>query len=699
MSDHVKHNDGFTLNQLMAIMGSVEAQPDWRTPAAKACAYYDGDQLSDSIKQVLRDRGQPSVVHNMIGPTIDGVLGMEARTRSEMMVSADDEQGEELALAINEKFKDYWRLANADRACSDAYASQLKSGIGWVEVVRNPIPFREPYRIKFVRRQKVWWDWHAEEADRSDSRWKLYKTWIDLDEAKTQFPDHADIIERSANEWVDFADTEDFSDDDPHLTSAWSDYQSWSREQTEWLDTERKRVLMQVVYYKKWVRGYILRLSNGRVLEYDKENPVHTAAVDSGKVKVETASFPKLREAWFVGPHRIADRPSPAPDGRDNLIAFIGYQKDLSGEPYGLISRMIPAQDGINMRVIRLNFLLQARRIIADEDATNLSKEALKSEVEKPDGYIPLNPERKNKNSISESFNVQNDIGIAAQQFSLMQNDMKLIQDCAGVYNAMLGQDSSATSGVAIANLVEQGSTTLAEINDNFHYSRNRVAETLLAFIIEDMAKQDNMAITVNRKDKAKRRTIAVNQIDEATGKRTNDVSRWKGHIALVPTPPTPTYRQQQATLLTQAMAKLPEQAQAAVVPMLIELMDIPNKEEFLSTLRQTLNIPKNPEDMTEEEQAAAQQQQQEAQMMKQMQMQELQNQMEKQVLENEQLKAKIAELQKKVETEDVKDDKLRAEVENILMDIQKKQAEVAGLKTDIQSNIQSQLDDIQVAQ
>ncbi|MBM7070883.1 hypothetical protein JQC92_02355 [Shewanella sp. 202IG2-18] len=698
MTDHVSHKEGLTLHKLSALMGSIDSQPDWRTPAAKACAYYDGDQLTSGMKDTLAKRGQPDVVHNMIGPTIDGVLGMEARTRSDLMVSADDEQGEELAQAINEKFKDAWRLANADRACSDAYASQLKAGIGWVEVTRNPIPFAAPYRVRFVRRQKVWWDWYSEEADKSDSSWKVFKEWIDIDKAISTFPDHKDVIEQSVNRWEDFAETTDFGDEDPHLSSAWSNEQSWTREQSEWLDTERHRILLQVVYYKTWVRKHIIKMSDGRVIEFDEKNPVHVAAVESGKVEIESAAFPKLREAWFVGLHRIIDRPCLSPDGKDNLIAFVGYQKDSSGEPYGLISRMIPAQDGINMRVIRLNFLLQARRIIADQDATNLSVEKLKEEVEKPDGYIPLNPERKNKGNVADAFNVQNDIGIAAQQFSLMQNDIKLIQDCAGVYGSMLGQDSNATSGVAIANLVEQGTTTLAEINDNFHYSRNKVAETLMAFIIEDMAKQDNQEVTVNRKDKSKRKVIGVNVIDEATGKRNNDVTRWRGHIALMPQPATPTYRQQQATLLTQAMAKLPEQAQSAVIPMLVELMDLPNKEEFLQTIRQAMNIPKNPEDMTEEEQAAAQQQQQEAQQMKQMQMQELQTNMERAVLENEQMKAKIAELQKKAETEDVKDDKLRAEVESILVDIQKKQAELAGIKTDVSNNIQQQLDSIQVA-
>ncbi|UWY94947.1 hypothetical protein N4267_18620 [Vibrio cholerae] len=52
-------------------------------------------------------------------------------------------------------------------------------------------------------------------------------------------------------------------------------------------------------------------------------------------------------------------------------------------------------------------------------------------------------------------FQVQQDFNIAAQQFNVMQDSMKLIQDTMGVYGAFLGQESNATSGIAIANLVE----------------------------------------------------------------------------------------------------------------------------------------------------------------------------------------------------------------------------------------------------
>ena len=76
--------------KLVSLMSDINGQPDWRSMANRACAYYDGDQLPQDVINVLRERGQPTTIHNLIAPTIDGVLGMEAKSRTSLMVVADD---------------------------------------------------------------------------------------------------------------------------------------------------------------------------------------------------------------------------------------------------------------------------------------------------------------------------------------------------------------------------------------------------------------------------------------------------------------------------------------------------------------------------------------------------------------------------------------------------------------------------------
>ena len=173
-------------------------------------------------------------------------------------------------------------------------------------------------------------------------------------------------------------------------------------------------------------------LDSGRALEYDKTNQLHLAAVAMGRAKLERCPVAVIRESWFVGPHHLVDRPCSAPHNMYPLVPFWGYRKDRTGEPYGLIVRAMPAQDEVNLRRIKLTFLLQAKRVITDKDATNMSQSQVLEQVERPDGYIELNPDRANKTSVSDAFKVEQDFNVAAQQFQVMQDSVKLIQDTMG---------------------------------------------------------------------------------------------------------------------------------------------------------------------------------------------------------------------------------------------------------------------------
>ncbi|ELA5319435.1 portal protein, partial [Salmonella enterica subsp. enterica serovar Newport] len=406
---------------------------------------------------------------------------MEAKTRTDLMVVSDDpdEEAEKLADAINAEFADACRLSNLNKARSDAYAEQIKAGLSWVEVRRNSDPFGPKFKVSTVNRNEVFWDWLSREADLSDCRWLMRRRWMDIDEAKVSFPGMSQIIDYSVHEWRGFIDTTLAGGQDSQLMSAWEEYQGWGKEQTEWLQSDRKRILLQVVYYRVYQRMPVIELNNGRVVAFDKNNLMQAVAVATGRVQVTIGRVSRIREAWFVGPHFITDRPCTAPQGMFPLVPFWGYRKDKTGEPYGLVSRAIPAQDEVNFRRMKLTWLLQAKRVIKDDDATQMSDAELMEQLERPDGVINLNPKRANQTTAAQALTIQQDFQVSEQQFAVMQESEKLIQDTMGVYAAFLGQNSNASSGVAISNLVEQGGTTLAEINDNYQFACQQVGRLL----------------------------------------------------------------------------------------------------------------------------------------------------------------------------------------------------------------------------
>ncbi|EJQ8147020.1 portal protein [Salmonella enterica subsp. enterica serovar Newport] len=550
---------------------------------------------------------------------------MEAKTRTDLMVVSDDpdEEAEKLADAINAEFADACRLSNLNKARSDAYAEQIKAGLSWVEVRRNSDPFGPKFKVSTVNRNEVYWDWLSREADLSDCRWLMRRRWMDTDEAKVSFPGMSQIIDYAVHEWRGFVDTTLAEGQDSQLMSAWEEYQSWSREQSEWLQSDRRRVLLQVVYYRVYQRMPVIELNNGRVVAFDKNNLMQAVAVATGRVQVTIGRVSRIREAWFVGPHFITDRPCTAPQGMFPLVPFWGYRKDKTGEPYGLVSRAIPAQDEVNFRRLKLTWQLQAKRVVMDNDATDMSNSEVMEQVERPDGVIRLNADRKNKTSIADVFSVQQDSQISNQQFTVMQESEKLIQDTMGVYAAFLGQNSNASSGVAISNLVEQGGTTLAEINDNYQFACQQVGRLLLSYLLEDLKKRRNYAVVINRNDKRKRQTVTLNEEGD-DGEMTNDISRLNTYIALAPVQQTPAFKAQLAQRMSEVIQGLPPEVQAAVLDLWVNLLDVPDKQEFVERIRTALGTPKSPDEMTPEEQQQAQLQQEIQQQQMELQMREM---------------------------------------------------------------------------
>ncbi|MGR2871547.1 portal protein [Vibrio vulnificus] len=685
---------------MIRILSDIDGQPDWRSAAKVANAYYDGDQLSPKVREKLEERGQPTTVHNLIAPTIDGVLGMEAKTRTDLLVCADDpdEQMELMAEAVNAEFSDAARLGRLDKARSEAYASMIKSGVGFVEAYRNPNPFGPKYKIKPVPRDEMFWDWFSTEGDWSDCRWAMRMRWMDIDELATLVPDKASILEYAKKDWKGFIDVENLEGLDPLLTSAHQAFNNWSRDHSEYLSHNRERIRLQVVYVRHIERKPVVETQDGRVVEFNQNDLPQAMAIAMGRATVRQAQVSRIKEEWYAGMYHLMSRDCDAPFGMFPIVPFWGFRKDSSGEPYGLIARAIPAQDEVNFRRIKLTWLLQAKRVLMDEDATNMSQQQVLEEVERPDGLIKLNPNRKNQKSIADVFQVQQDFNIAAQQFNVMQDSMKLIQDTMGVYGALLGQESNATSGIAIANLVEQGATTLAEINDNYNFGSQLLGELLLGYILEDMKQQQNKAIVINRDDKRKRKTVVVNEVS-GDGLINNDLTRLRAHIALAPIQQTAAYKSQLAERMMMITAQLPPEVQITVIDLVLELSDVPNKQEFMERVRGALNIQKDPEDMTEEEQAAMQQQQQQEQALQQKQLELQMREMEAKVLKLEsEAKNIMAKAQREAGLTDSQrydNAKTQAETKRIMQEIESLNLEMQAMQGQMLQTVESMIDQL----
>lgn len=572
-------------------------QPAWRVEADRACDYYDGNQISAEQAEKLRNRTQPAIISNLIKPTIDTVLGMEAKTRTDFVVRPedDDECEDDMAQALSVKLNKAEKESRADTAVSDAYAAQCKAGLGWVEVAREFDPFKCPYRVRYIHRREIRWDWKAELADLSDARYLIRDRWLELDQAIGMFPTYATLLRMTSCAWSTF---DPINEKDTGLIQSFNLERDTRMNQADWRDIGREKVRVSEIWYRKWVRKHVMILPNGTAIEVDFNNPRHSAAILAGLVEVRMATFQKVRLAWYVGPHFLYDIPSPYTHNYFPYVPFFGYREDLTNAPYGLVRAMISPQDEVNARKSKMLWALNSRRTITDEDAVKDHNKAAK-EVARPDAYIILSKDRKP----TSKFSVEPGAELAAQQFQVMQESKQEIAESSGIHKTMMGQQSGATSGLAINSLVEQGLNTLAKINDNYRFARRLVGELLFELVKEDLAKRP-AKVTLGQGKQKKMIVLGQRALDPNTGEWVvlNDVRKVKAKVVLDEVPSTPTFRMQQLQMLTEITKSLPPNLQAFVIDFVVEATDFPARFELADRLRAATGIKSD-----EEQEAAAQ--------------------------------------------------------------------------------------------
>jgi hypothetical protein len=597
MGEQNEEQGALDLGTFTQWMYECQEQPAWRTKADKEADYCDGNQLDSEVMRLARERGLPPAIEPLIGPTIDAILGMEAKTRTDWRVIPDsDKAHDDVAEALNYRLNQAERHSKADAACSEAYASQVKVGLGWVEVAREQDPFRYQYRACAVHRNEIWFDWRARD-DMSNARYLIRRKWMQRKQAKLLFPDAAALIESAGSAWQGI-DPGILSADggiSTSLATAQDNERGWSIEEQEWRDTFNSRVCLFEVWYRDWQRVLVIKAPDGRVVEYDGKNPMHVEAVASGMVGVHYAVIGKVRLSWWMGPHRLSDEPSPYRHHHFPYVPFWGKREDRTGAPFGLVRGMIYLQDEVNARIAKMQWGLGAVRTTRTEGAVLDDDDTFRDEIGRPDADIVLDPEAMRQGGV---FKVERDFELNRQQYDRLVDARDAIKRVGGVSDAFMGQGAQSQSGVMQAGLVEQSNQNLADINDNFKTSRQQVGDILLSLIIEDMgSKPEEVFIDGGGIKDDKTVVLNVPAVDESgITYLDNDVQRTKLKVTLADVPSTPSFRTQQLAAMSEAFKSAPPEYQKVMMPHLFALMDVPNKQEMIEAIKALGSMPSEEE-------------------------------------------------------------------------------------------------------
>lgn len=602
--DDENNLDGpLSLLEFSAVVREASNQPPWRVQADEDADYADGNQLDTALLRRMQQLGMPPAKENIIGPAIAAVCGYEAKTRTDWRVTPDgDPAGQDVADALNYKLNQAESRSKADDALSAAFRPAISVGIGWVEVARASNSLQFPYKCRYVHRNEIWWDMNATEDDLSDARWLFRRRWIHKTRAAQLFPEHRWLFERRVDSWLaDYGEGILEGAQSTGLRAAANAERAWTTVEDRWYNEDAGTVCITEVWYRRWVPKVMLKMASGRAVEHDSQNELHSAAVMAGRGKLVEELLPQVRMGYWMGPHMLHDGESPYPHEHFPYVPMFGYKEDMTRVPFGLVRDMRFPQDNLNSSISKLRWGMAAVRTERTKGAVAMADDVFRRTISRVDADIVLDQVEMAKPGAR--FEVKRDFQLNDQQFKLMEDSRNAMERVSGINPAFRGGRGTATSGAQEQTQLEQSQVSLAALMDNFRKAREQVGELLLALIMEDIGKEEQ-AVVIEGDTLHPARTVVLNkpEVDPLTGMqyRSNDTQRTRLLVALEEVPTTSSFRAQQLQVLGDAVESLPQELQKVALPFMVNLMDLPAKEDLVEAIRQASAAP-DPEQLREQ--------------------------------------------------------------------------------------------------
>lgn len=581
-----------TLDEYTEFMREIEAQPHWRHIADKEMEYADGNQLGSELLTRQKELGIPPAVEDLIGPALLSIQGYEAAQRTDWRVTPNGETGgQDVADALNYKLNQAEKQSKADRACSDAFRPQIAVGLGWVEVKRESDPTKYPYRCIPIHRGEIHWDFHAQEDDLSDARYLRRQRWIAPSIIALMFPQHKELITRigrhGASWFAELAIESADGGSSTGLQNSWAEANGYTVAENRWYNPTSKEACLAEVWYRRWVSVAVLTSPDGRVVEYDEDNEAHNVAIATGSAKHSMAVVTRERRSYWLGPHRLFDGPTPYTHHHFSYVPFWGFREDATRKPYGYVRGMIYQQDAINSGISKMRWGMSAVQTIRTKGATTMTDAQVRRQVARIDSDIVLDAQAMAQPGAR--FEITRNFQLNDQQHQMLNDSRSAIQRVSSVTAGFMGKQGTATSGLQEQTQVEQSNQGLGRMMDSFRMGRSMVGEMLLAMIVDDLGDKEQV-IVIEGDAVREDRSVHINkpEVDPESGYPylSNDLQRTRLMVALEDVPSNASYRGQQLNAMSEAVKSLPPQYQAAMLPFMVSLMDVPFKKDVVEAVR-----------------------------------------------------------------------------------------------------------------
>lgn len=585
----------------------LDRQAENRSDQAIDEDFYDSIQWREEDAAELRKRGQVPLVYNVIASAVNWVIGTEQRGRTDYKILPRRKDSSKPAERKTQLMKYLSDVNGSPFKRSQAFQDATKVGIGWMESSVQSDDDGEPVTMRYESWRNMLWDSACTTKDLSDCRYVIRSKWLDLDVAESIFPDRVAALRASS------AGNRSYGLDelgDTPMDSQENELGGYSSIRSVVDGIRRERVRVIEIWYRKPTDVMVMMGGDFRGEVYDPKNPAagHEYSMESDGATPAKRRKMRMHVALFCSTGLLYNDESPYRHNDFPFTPIWCYRRGRDGLPYGMIRTMRDIQEDINKRASKALHIMSTNKTIMEEGAVEDLDEYLE-EVSRPDAVIV---KRKGAELV---INAERDL--APAHLELMSRSMAMIQTLSGVTDENMGRQTNATSGIAIGRRQEQGAMTTAGIFDNLRLAVQLHGQKELSLIEQYFTEKKAFRITNMR---GTPEYIEVND-----GLPENDIVRTKADFIISDEDWRATIRQAQTEellALIQQLAPVVPQLATGILDLLVEMMDIPNREEIVKRIRQFTGMKDpdqqelTPEEMAEEQakQEAERQQQEIAQ-------------------------------------------------------------------------------------
>jgi hypothetical protein len=490
---------------------------EYRDRATMWYEFYHGDQWTSDEQSALIERGQAVLTFNHIKPAIDSIIGAERQNRPKVTMAGRTPDDQQIADVKTYLYNYITYATKSDDELDKTIRDAFVAGRGWLYVF--PEIHNDEFvdlRHEFIDYRDMFIDAMSKRDDMSDCR-RLHRA-VYTDE---------DVIKKSFPKYISAPDTHSAfigsSEDE-----MW--YEKGNRNRPRLINTWYRDENGEITTVM-WVKGQIL---------YFKKEPY------------TLERFP-----------------------------FVQYtiDRDINNRPYGIVKGMIDAQSEVNKRHSKALHYLNAKQVLAEENAFVDWNDAKKT-LARPDGITKLSDGALAAGMVQ----IVDNTALAGTHIQLLELAKSEILGVAGINAAFVGQSGQYESAKKVGMAMSATQTSLVTKLNKLRIVRHDLADITMRLVPDFYTEERVVRIVDANGAYAFMPVNQISMLSDGTFMKMNDVSNQDVDIIIEDAPSSLNEREEQFNQLLQIQGQT-----SRPIPMeiLLRHSSIRNKNQLASELQQ----------------------------------------------------------------------------------------------------------------